>query len=319
MLIVLIAGFAYLREDKSSTQGFWICENGQWAPSGNPNFSKPDEPCAIGEETDEHDCLISAGYSWCENKQKCLRTWEETCIINLENIESGQIISSPLVIKGEAPGTWFFEASFPINLYDNNDQSLAQGYASAQKDWMTTDTIPFEAVLEFSAVSGGDGRLVFKKDNPSGLPENDFSESVSVKFKDEELEDNKQIKVELFFGNSRLAPEDSCEADYPIVRTIAKTEAVGRAAIGELLGGPTQEEKDQGYFTSINEGTELKNLVIKDGVAEAEFNELLDKEVGGSCRVGAIRSQITNTLRQFPTVDQVLISINGRTEDILQP
>jgi len=33
----------------------------------------------IGGETDEHGCLIAAGYSWCESKQKCLRTWEEGC------------------------------------------------------------------------------------------------------------------------------------------------------------------------------------------------------------------------------------------------
>ena len=33
----------------------------------------------IGGETDEHGCLSAAGYTWCESKQKCLRTWEEGC------------------------------------------------------------------------------------------------------------------------------------------------------------------------------------------------------------------------------------------------
>ncbi|MBN2101254.1 MAG: hypothetical protein JW716_00085 [Candidatus Aenigmarchaeota archaeon] len=33
----------------------------------------------IGGDKDEHGCLIAAGYSWCESKQKCLRTWEEEC------------------------------------------------------------------------------------------------------------------------------------------------------------------------------------------------------------------------------------------------
>jgi len=36
----------------------------------------------IGGDKDSHGCLIAAGYSWCEAKQKCLRTWEETCDIN---------------------------------------------------------------------------------------------------------------------------------------------------------------------------------------------------------------------------------------------
>jgi len=32
-----------------------------------------------GGERDEHGCLGPAGYTWCESKQKCLRTWEENC------------------------------------------------------------------------------------------------------------------------------------------------------------------------------------------------------------------------------------------------
>ncbi len=33
----------------------------------------------IGGDKDKHGCLIAAGYSWCEEKQKCIRTWEEPC------------------------------------------------------------------------------------------------------------------------------------------------------------------------------------------------------------------------------------------------
>lgn len=40
--------------------------------------AKQSEPI-IGGDKDEHGCLIAAGYSWCEAKQKCLRTWEEPC------------------------------------------------------------------------------------------------------------------------------------------------------------------------------------------------------------------------------------------------
>jgi len=35
--------------------------------------------------------------------------------------------------------------------------------------------------------------------------------------------------------------------------------------------------------------------------------------------VGSIRSQIESTLKQFPSVKQVIISVDGRTDDILQP
>jgi hypothetical protein len=39
-----------------------------------------DEPTTIvGGDRDEHGCIGSAGYSWCEVKNKCLREWEEPC------------------------------------------------------------------------------------------------------------------------------------------------------------------------------------------------------------------------------------------------
>jgi hypothetical protein len=33
----------------------------------------------LGGDRDEHGCIGSAGYSWCELKQKCIRPWEEQC------------------------------------------------------------------------------------------------------------------------------------------------------------------------------------------------------------------------------------------------
>jgi len=34
----------------------------------------------MGGDRDAHGCIGSAGYSWCEQKQKCLRVWEEKCV-----------------------------------------------------------------------------------------------------------------------------------------------------------------------------------------------------------------------------------------------
>ena len=33
----------------------------------------------VGNDSDAHGCIASAGYSWCDAKQKCLRIWEENC------------------------------------------------------------------------------------------------------------------------------------------------------------------------------------------------------------------------------------------------
>lgn len=37
-------------------------------------------PIIVGGDRDIHGCIGSAGYSWCAAKNKCLRTWEESCV-----------------------------------------------------------------------------------------------------------------------------------------------------------------------------------------------------------------------------------------------
>lgn len=100
VILVIFGALIFLRGDEDN----WICENGAWTKHGNPKGAMPETPCGeasektidqpesippsesgeenpelIGGERDEHGCLGPAGYSWCEKKQKCLRTWEEEC------------------------------------------------------------------------------------------------------------------------------------------------------------------------------------------------------------------------------------------------
>jgi hypothetical protein len=53
----------------------------------------------VGGDKDEHGCIGSAGYTWCEGKQKCLRTWEESCeeeaVCKLENCHGLDIKCGP--------------------------------------------------------------------------------------------------------------------------------------------------------------------------------------------------------------------------------
>lgn len=42
----------------------------------------------LGGDADEHGCIGSAGYTWCELKNKCLRTWEEACIATNTNVST---------------------------------------------------------------------------------------------------------------------------------------------------------------------------------------------------------------------------------------
>ena len=97
-------------------------------------------------------------------------------LINLTSPRPNEEVASPLVIKGQARGSWFFEASFPVFLVDWDGRIIAEGIAQAKSDWMTDDFVPFEATLTFSVdkeAYSNRAALILKKDNPSGLSQND--------------------------------------------------------------------------------------------------------------------------------------------------
>ncbi len=75
-----------------------------------------------------------------------------------------------------------------------------------------------------------------------------------------------------------------------------------------------------GLKTSIPSGTGLVSITVNNGLAKVIFDANLEREVGGSCRVGSIRAQITKTLLQFPSIQQINLSVEGKmAEETLQP
>ena len=117
---------------------------------------------------------------------------EKSDFIRLDSPRPNESITSPLIITGKARGTWFFEAVFPIELVDEQGVVIAQTQANAKDEWMTEEFVPFSAVLEFEvneSLIGKTVTLILKKDNPSGLEENDDELFIPV-FIVEELFDN---------------------------------------------------------------------------------------------------------------------------------
>ena len=95
----------------------------------------------------------------------------------------GSVVTSPYTVKGSARGNWYFEASFPVKLLDGNGTVLVQLPAHAKAPWMTTEYVPFEAVLNFSTPTTPEGVLIFHNDNPSGMTENDKELRIPIRFK----------------------------------------------------------------------------------------------------------------------------------------
>lgn len=232
-------------------------------------------------------------------------------MVQVRTPQPGQVVESPLRVEGEARGMWFFEASFPVTLLFEDGSVVAEHYALTADEWMTEEFVSFSSDITFSHPGEGSGWLVLERANPSGLPAQDDELRVPVRFSAAGT-----MEVSIYFNREGVA---ECEETLAVSRTIIRTRAPGRAALEHLLAGPTPDEARQGHRTSIPTGVAIQRFAIRDGTAEVDLSEALEAGVAGSCRVRAIRSQIENTLLQFPSVDSVIISIDGRVNDILQP
>lgn len=106
----------------------------------------------------------------------------ETSMIKVFSPLPGANISSPVLVRGEARGQWYFEASFPVRLLDANGRELGVVVAQAQGEWMTTEFVPFQTSLSFQTPTTATGTLVLERDNPSGLPEHADEVRIPVRF-----------------------------------------------------------------------------------------------------------------------------------------
>lgn len=149
--------------------------------------------------------------------------------IKVTNPIPNQAIQSPLIIEGEARGTWFFEATFPVKLLDANGNVIAANPAQAQGEWMTEDFVPFKAQIEFEKPATSTGILVLEKDNPSDLPENDAKIEIPVRF------DNQPGKI--------VEDTDPQKGEYFINAILKSIDAKSNTiTVEQLINEPNQKE-----------------------------------------------------------------------------
>lgn len=213
-------------------------------------------------------------------------------------------VLSPFTVHGEAAveGAGLF-----WSLADTGGDVLAEGTADLAPG---TGYRPFSFSPAFSP-DGDQGMLTMRE-----IGSGSAVQTVALRFSS----DIEGPSVKVFFGNERKDPEArSCDVTYPVNRRLERSADPLQTALAALLEGPTDAERQKGYFTVLPAGTRLRSLELSDdGVARADFSAALE-DSAGSCAVLAIRSQITQTLLQFPSVREVRISIEGRTEEVLEP
>lgn len=264
--------------------------------------------------------------------------------------QPGRVVTSPLVVAGEAPGGWHFEATFPLRLVtagapsradgggESPGSTLADSFATARGEWMTEGQVPFRGVLRFpERVPGTDARdvaLLLKRSNASGLPEHDASVRIPVRLAG-------PATARVYFPSEVLDPEAAdCRRVHPVARDTtggaagatdgggpdAASDATGggpaaaaRRLLAALLAGPDDAERAAGYHTALPEDAAVRSVALRGDTLSVDFDSTLSKGVAGACRVRAIRAQVDSTLVGLPGVGRVVLSVEGRVAEALQP
>lgn len=128
--------------------------------------------------------------------------------------------------------------------------------------------------------------------------------------------------VKVFYGNTKLNQEMlDCSKVFAVDRRISSNSSNPPLDTMKIfLLGPTQKEKDEGYLMSTPQNLTINKIEkISSNKVQIDFGKELLDVTGGSCKVTAIRSEITQTLLQFFPGYEVIISANGNAEEVLQP
>ncbi|MBT3292883.1 hypothetical protein HN512_04980 [Candidatus Peregrinibacteria bacterium] len=179
--------------------------------------------------------------------------------IHLDTPRPNESVGQRISILGEAKGTWFFEASFPVHVEDDRGNIIKEHYAETQDEWMTEEFVPFKANFELNIPYVGSGTLVIKKANPSDSAIGDQEIRVPILIEnniDESLSEKEKQAAEIYIKNmiSDLSPEK------------------------EVLGGTF-------YVTNIEWENSKVTVTYEDGHIELVANAIVKRTEDGGISV----------------------------------
>lgn len=169
-LLSLTAGYFYLETrtevtPKAQVLSFQDCVNaGYIVMESYPRQCKTPDGRTFAEEI--------------QQKAEYVNSSEDN--IKVELPAPGNVVGKEFSVVGKARGSWYFEASFPVEVVDENGKVLFQGPAQAEGDWMTTEFVPFKIDIKVPDTYIGPATIVLKKDNPSGDSTKDASVKIPI-------------------------------------------------------------------------------------------------------------------------------------------
>ncbi|MDO8425749.1 MAG: Gmad2 immunoglobulin-like domain-containing protein [bacterium] len=256
-------------------------------------------------ETYPPQCRTASGATFTQDIGNALEISDR---IHVTSPRPNAAIANPLTVTGEARGTWFFEATFPVRIEREDGTVLVQHYAQAQGEWMTENFVPFTATLTFDAPTSGRGTLILERSNPSDLPEHDAELRIPITFAG-----TAQRSVTLHYYNAARDRDASGNIQcsragiVPVERTIPRTITPIQDTVRALLAGDlTAQERAAGITTEFPlEQLTLRAASLDSGLLTLTLNDPLGNTSGGACRAGILWLQIEQTALQFPEVTRV--------------
>jgi len=125
------------------------------------------------------------------------------------------------------------------------------------------------------------------------------------------------VDIEIYFSNLGLQRgEGDCSTVFPVTRTIQKTDVLAETALEKLFEGTSIKEEEQGLHTDISPEFTINNLTINKGIATVVLHHDLELLGHSACEVATIKAQITKTLEQFTNIDEVVITVNNKTNNL---
>ncbi len=100
-------------------------------------------------------------------------------------------------------------------------------------------------------------------------------------------------------------------------RPIDKGQDLIAYAAFELLRGPSEKERSEGYVSEIPQNAQIISIKKQKEVLRVKFSQALQKYGGGSARVQGLVAQIVYTFTEIPGIEKVQILIVGKKTAVL--
>lgn len=125
------------------------------------------------------------------------------------------------------------------------------------------------------------------------------------------------IDINIYFSNvNEQRVGEDCSTVFSVNRTISKTDTLAETALEKLFEGTTTKEEGRGLHTDISPEFIIKKLTVSEGIATVELHNNLGLLGHSACAAATIKAQITKTLEQFPNINEVVIIVNDKANDL---